>query len=222
VINSIQRGMVEKLDFQAIIDLVGDKLRELFASDTWASSGSTARPAPAASAVVYEHGQRLDLQPTTIEPDRPIQRRRCDRAPRLTRTRDEMAAMGLRIVPGTDTALSAVFRSGHERRRVPRVHLARELRARDAFDEGAVSLLSTVAASMGVALENARLFDETQRLFKQSEQRAPELAIINSIQRGMAEKLDFQTIIDLVGDKLRELFASDDMGIVWLDAEAAM
>ena len=37
-------------------------------------------------------------------------------------------------------------------------------------------LLQTVAASMGVALENARLFDETQRLFKETEQRAAELA----------------------------------------------
>ena len=33
----------------------------------------------------------------------------------------------------------------------------------NAFGEAEVRLLSTVAASMGVALENARLFDETQR-----------------------------------------------------------
>ena len=65
---------------------------------------------------------------------------------------------------------------------------------------------STVAASMGVALENARLFDETQRLLKETEQRAAELAVINSIQQGMAAELDFQAIVDLVGDKLREVF----------------
>ena len=55
---------------------------------------------------------------------------------------------------------------------------------------------------MGAALENARLFDETQRLFKESEQRAAELAIINSVQQGLAAELDFQAIIDLVGDKI--------------------
>ena len=60
---------------------------------------------------------------------------------------------------------------------------------------------------MGVALENARLFDETQRLLKETEQRAAELAVINSIQQGMAAELDFQAIVDLVGDKLREVFA---------------
>ncbi len=42
---------------------------------------------------------------------------------------------------------------------------------------------------MSVALENARLFDETQRLFKESEQRAAELAIINSVQQALAAEL---------------------------------
>jgi hypothetical protein len=35
---------------------------------------------------------------------------------------------------------------------------------------------------MSVALENARLFDETQRLLAETEQRNNELAIINSVQ----------------------------------------
>ena len=78
-------------------------------------------------------------------------------------------------------------------------------------------LLTTVAARMGVALENARLFDETQRLLKETEQRAAELAVINSIQEGMAAELDFQAIVDLVGDKLREVFNTGDIGIRWYD-----
>ena len=59
---------------------------------------------------------------------------------------------------------------------------------------------------MSVALENARLFDETQRLLKETEQRTAELAIINSVQQGLASKLDMQAIYDLVGDKIREIF----------------
>ena len=53
---------------------------------------------------------------------------------------------------------------------------------RYAFDQGDLRLLQTLANSMSVALENARLFDETQRLLKETEQRAAELAIINSVQ----------------------------------------
>ena len=52
-----------------------------------------------------------------------------------------------------------------------------------------------------------------------AEQRAAELAIINSIQQGMAGELDFQAIVDLVGDKLREVFASQDLYIGLLDAD---
>ena len=77
-------------------------------------------------------------------------------------------------------------------------------------------LLQTLANAMSVALENARLFDETQRLFKESEQRAAELAIINSVQEGLAAELDFQAIIDLVGDKIAEIFGTKDMAIALL------
>src|SRR5207247_6012856 len=89
-----------------------------------------------------------------------------------------------------------------------------------AFGEAEVRLLSTVAASMGVALENARLFDETQRLLKETEQRNAELAIINSIQQGLAAELNFQAIVDLVGDKLRDVFNTPDLGIRWYDEKA--
>src|SRR6202022_4544606 len=80
-----------------------------------------------------------------------------------------------------------------------------------AFSASDVRLLQTLASSMSVALENARLFDETQRLFKESEQRAAELAIINSVQEGLAAQLDFQAIIDLVGNKIAEIFDARDM-----------
>ncbi|MBL0335628.1 MAG: GAF domain-containing protein [Chitinophagaceae bacterium] len=64
---------------------------------------------------------------------------------------------------------------------------------------------------MSVALENARLFDETNRLLKETEQRTAELAIINSVQGGLASKLEIQSIYDLVGDKIRDVF--DTQGI---------
>ena len=64
------------------------------------------------------------------------------------------------------------------------------LKRENAFSESDVRLLQTLANSMSVALENARLFDETQRLLKITEDRAAELAIINSVQQGLASKLD--------------------------------
>ena len=116
-----------------------------------------------------------------------------------------LCLVGVPIVAG-DRVLGSILLENHERE--------------NAFGEAEVRLLSTVAASMGVALENARLFDETQRLLKETEQRAAELAVINSIQEGIAAELDFQAIVDLVGDKLREVLQCDDLGIRWHDPKA--
>src|SRR5205807_6871376 len=91
-----------------------------------------------------------------------------------------------------------------------------------AFSDSSVRLLQTVVAAMSFALENARLFDETQRLLKETEQRAAELAIIDSIQQGLAAELDFQAIVDLVGDKLREVFATPDLGINWYEEKTGL
>jgi GAF domain-containing protein len=89
----------------------------------------------------------------------------------------------------------------------------------NAFPKSSVSLLTTLSANLGVALQNARLFDETQRLLKETEQRAAELAIINSVQEGLASKLDMQAIFDLVGDKIQSMFNAQSVIISSFDHE---
>ena len=42
-------------------------------------------------------------------------------------------------------------------------------------------------------------------------QRNAELAVINSIQQGLASKLDFNGIFELVGEKLHEIFPRFDI-----------
>ena len=88
-----------------------------------------------------------------------------------------------------------------------------------AYGEGEVRLLETLAASMSAALENARLFDETQRLLKETEARNAELAVINSIQQGVTASLEFDAIVDLVGDRLVQLLPGTDLAIWWHDRE---
>ena len=129
-------------------------------------------------------------------------------------------AMGVSVMAGTDASMSAVTVPILGSDRVLGTIILENYEREDAFGESAVRLLTTVAASMGVALENARLFDETQRLLKETEQRAAELAVINSIQQGVAAELDFQAIVDLIGDKLREVLQHRDIGIRWFDEEA--
>ena len=69
------------------------------------------------------------------------------------------------------------------------------------FDDASVRLVESLAASLGIALSNVRLFDETN-------QRAAELAVINSVQEGLVAELEIQAIYDLVGDQMRDLFGA--------------
>ena len=74
-----------------------------------------------------------------------------------------------------------------------------------AFSEADVRLLITLARSLTVALENARLFEETR-------QRNAELAMIDDVQQGLAEQLDMQAMYDLVGDRISEIFDAQVVG----------
>src|SRR4029450_1794877 len=79
-----------------------------------------------------------------------------------------------------------------------------------AFSEADVRLLTTRAGSLSVALETARLFEETR-------QRNAELGLINEVQRGLAENLEMQAMCDLVGDRLWEIFDAQSVDIGVLD-----
>ncbi len=92
----------------------------------------------------------------------------------------------------------------------------------NAFSDANVRLLMTLASSLSVALENARLFDETQRLLSETNERAAELAIINSVQEGLAAKLDMSSMYDLVGDKIQEIFDAQVVTIGLYDFEAGV
>jgi len=79
-----------------------------------------------------------------------------------------------------------------------------------AFGESDQQLLETLAGSLSVALENARLVHETR-------QRNAELALINGVQDAIAGELDTQAIYEAVGDRIRDVFDAHTMTIGTLD-----
>jgi signal transduction histidine kinase/CheY-like chemotaxis protein len=87
----------------------------------------------------------------------------------------------------------------------------------NAFEELSIGLLESIASNMGTAILNARLFDETQRLLKETEQRAAELATINTVSNALAGELDLNALIELVGEQVRNTFAADIAYVALLD-----
>ncbi len=213
IINSVQGAWPPSSTCRAIIDAVGDKIREIFKR---ADVGIRCYD-PTTNLLhlpyTYENGKRLHI------PSEPLGDtgftthvlRTCQTLVINERMAEEMVQYGSTLIAGTQTEKSLVLVpiiSGDQARGVI---CLMDIEREHAFSGSDVRLLQTLAGTMSVALENARLFDETQRLLKETEQRAAELAVIKSIQEGMAAELDFQAIVDLVGDKLRDVLKSNDI-----------
>ncbi|MBM2848483.1 MAG: Histidine kinase [Anaerolineales bacterium] len=78
------------------------------------------------------------------------------------------------------------------------------------YDEATVRLLSTIAANVGIALQNARLFEETQR-------RVAELATLNTISRIVTSQQELDVMFWQVGQKIMEVFGAQNGFIALYD-----
>jgi len=217
IINSIQQGLAAELDFQAIVDLVGDKLREVFKTPDLGISWFDEQANLIHYLYTYEHGKRLK---SAAQPPRKggiFETELKTRKPIIINNVADAMKLNAAAMDGTDQAKSGVIVPIISSDRVLGDISLENYERENAYGESELRLLTTIAASLGTALENARLFDETQRLFKAEQERVAELEIINAIQQGLAAELHFQAIVDLVGDKLREVFDSPDLDIRWYD-----
>ncbi len=215
LINSVQEALAGELEMQAIYDVVGDKIQEIF-------------DAQVVDIGIFDYAAGLTRYPYTIErgvrfPDEPSP---MERSSLNRQVIDTKAPILVNDVPASESergeaypvaqgepalsVLVAPLISGDEvRGRVSLQNLDRT----NAFTDNDVRLLTTLAGSLSVALENARLVHETR-------QRNAELALINSVQEALAGELDQQAIYDAVGDKLQEVFDAQVVDIAMLDAAA--
>jgi len=210
LINDVQRGLAENLDMQAMYDLVGDRLQEIFDAQVLDIGVLDSEAGVIRYPYTLERGVRLPDEPTPIVAG-PGAHVLETRQPLLINDRfaERVAELGGGFVQG-EPPLSAVYVplviGGAATGRISLQNLDRER----AFSEADVRLLTTLAGSLSVALENARLFEETR-------QRNAELALINDVQRGLAENLDAQAMYDLVGDRIQEIFDAQVVDIALLE-----
>jgi GAF domain-containing protein/CheY-like chemotaxis protein len=219
VINSVQQGIAGLLDFDGIVRLVGDKLCELFASGDMSITLKGTQPGQLVTMYGVEHGRPLPRRVYVPNPEKPLWRALFAGQECVVQDAGDIQRWALVAAPGTDAAKCAahipiVGAQGY----LGHINLERHDREH-AIGESDLRLLRTVASSLGSALENARLFDETQRLLKETEARNAELAVINSIQNGVAASLNFDAIVELVGDRLVQLLPGADLAIWWHDRE---
>ncbi len=196
---------------QAIYDLVGDKIREIFDAqsvliDVFDHERQTDR-------IMYgfESGQRVyddseqpfnSLVRSLVSTRQPVI---------INENATEVALQyGMTTVPGTQAPKSLIFvpfgTAAHVNGHFSLQNIDRE----NAFSESDVRLLQTLAGSMGIALENARLF-------KAEQQRAAELSAISTVSQALVAETDLDKMIQLIGEKMRETFGADITYVALLD-----
>ena len=223
IINSVQDGLAAQLDFDAIIELVGDKMREVFDLQNLGIRIYDPGTNLVHFKYIVERGVRLP-SPDPTEPAGFAERVMETREPIVVNENMEeaMKEVGSYVFAGTEFAKSVVFVPIISGDQATGTIMLEDLEREHAFDDSDVRLLSTLAASMGVAFENARLFEETTRLLGETEERAAELEIISSVEQALASKLEMQEVFDLVGDKIREVFDAQALLIIMYDADTDM
>ena len=210
VINSIQQGMARELNFQAIIDLVGDKLREVLRTEDMGIRWLDHATRTVHYLYELEHGVRLDI-PSEVIPEARWASLQGKREPVLRRTATEIAAVN--PVPGTDSSLSSAEVPIVGGDRLLGSILVESFQREHAFGDSEVRLLQTVASSMGVALENARLLEETQR-------RARESSALSDVGRDLSSSLDLATVMDRIAGHAKDLLKSSNSAIFLPDPGA--
>ena len=200
LINGVQGAIAGELDPQAIYDLVGDKIRDVFDAQVVSISVYDEASGVLTFPYVIERGERLDRAADL--PDRLPQARDGnaravdDRGDHAASSRNATATRGCSAGSRSSRRCSSLSSSSG---RATGVISLQNVDRTHAFGEDDLRLLTTLAGSLSVALDNARLVHETR-------QRVAELATVNSVGQALSSQLDLDALIELVGEQVRETF----------------
>src|SRR6185436_9070056 len=201
ILNSVGEAMAKTLDVKTVTKIVGDKVQSIFAAEIVSIRLYDPATNLIQRAYDYERGYE-DLTDTSFPMGVGLTSKIIvSGKPMLLGTYEEQMSAGAFTTPSqhsvedAQTYMGVPIFAGNQAIGVVSVQNYKQY----AYNENHVHLLETLSANMGVAIQNARLFEAEQ-------ERVAELAIINSVQEGLASKLDVQAIYDLVGDKIRDIF----------------
>ncbi|MDP4164658.1 MAG: GAF domain-containing protein, partial [Bacillota bacterium] len=210
VINSVQEDLVREIDAESIFNLVGDRICSLFPEtqtmvirtfdqetgiEHWQYAiEKGVRLKNESQPLIWANKQLLVTKKPILINENYVETAKKYGSAGVSRGQPPKSAVFVPMIVGDEVKGSLSLQN------VDKEH---------AFSEADVRLLTTVTNSMSVAIENARLFDETTHLLAQAKQRATELGTVNNISKALASKLDAEDLIKLVGDQLKDLFKAN-------------
>jgi GAF domain-containing protein len=215
VINSVQGGLAAQVDMQRMYELVGDKIQEIFDAQVVDIGILDAEAGKIRFPYAIERGVRFPDEPIPVMGIREHVLQTLEPVVINERNLERAAEFGQAAAIQGEVPKASLFAPLVVGSEATGVISLQNLDREYAFSESDVRLLTTLAASLSVALENARLIHETR-------QRAAELETVNSIGQALAAQLDLEALIDLVGERTRQAFNADIVYVALLDAARGM
>jgi signal transduction histidine kinase/CheY-like chemotaxis protein/ligand-binding sensor domain-containing protein len=212
VINSVQEGLVRELNIQAIYDLVGEKIREIFNAKVLDIAAYDDKTGLIHDKYSYEKGDRslIDQRPVSGFRKYVVDSRQIlhikENADELSRQYNNVVVMG-------EPLKSAVFVPMIAGDKVTGVISLQDTDKENAFSDSDVSLLTTLANSMSVALQNAKLFEETKLLLAETEMGKKNVELLSDIGKKITSSLDFETIFYNLYEHINQLADASIFGI---------
>jgi GAF domain-containing protein len=222
VINSVQEGLVAEMNMQGIYELVGNRIFEVVNTQTLVIRTFSDDNELEHWEFVVEKGERIFAEPRPlIWANKHLLK---TKAPLIinenySETANKYGGTGVsKGLPPKSGIFVPMIVGDKVMGSISLQNVERE----NAFTDSDVRLLTTLTNSMSVALENARLFNETTRLLAETEQLAGEMQTVNHISKAMVSQLDLDALIQLVGDQMRDTFKADIVYISLYDKETDM
>jgi PAS domain S-box-containing protein len=204
--------LASSLDLEHLLDFITAKTLELLECE----AAGIYLYDEARDAIVFLRGANLDPELTRnilLRPGEGIAGRAFQER-RPAWTADRLADPSLQYAPGTDALI---------RERAPRAFLAVPIISRDKaqgvlvdyffapheYTSREVELLSTLADHAAIALENARLYQETTAKEREARTLYQGLALLNQASRALHRTLEVDTMLTNALDALAEAFGAD-------------
>ncbi len=198
IIKSVQDGLASNQEIQAIYDLVGEKIRALFGAHTTIIATFDHKTGTQTFNYYVDRNGREHVEARPMSGL--VQSLIKGRKTLLFNNNVEkhMKDYGAKLVLGPFIPKSALYVPMITSDQVKGVISLQNMEKENAFATSDVRLLETLAASLSAALENARLFNETQRLLKETEQRAAELDAVRKATIELSSNLDYSTVLSVL------------------------
>jgi signal transduction histidine kinase/DNA-binding response OmpR family regulator/tetratricopeptide (TPR) repeat protein len=217
IINSVQQGLVAQMDLPSIYELVGEQIRKIFGKFDVIIGSIDSGTGMVQAPYAVENGQRVQFKPFPLGETGFLAHMVRTRQPILVNENMQAAveSYGSGSIQGSGIPKSALY--------VPLVIgdavkggiLLEDMQREHAFRQSDVRLLTTLANSMSLGLENAHLFEETQR-------RANEMATLAEIGNDIASTHELEPVLERIAQRAKDMMGVQDIALYMLEPDGVL